>query len=81
MIGCGLNVRKDGPVFSLSRLATTDISMERVLANLMARLSRYWDEFLLADGSFTGFEERYKNTWLHRRVLAQSLSCPSINGS
>ena len=71
MTGCGLNVRKDGPVLSLSRLANIDISMERVLANLMARLSQYWDEFLLVDGSFAGFEERYKNAWLHRQVLAQ----------
>ena len=64
--GCGLNVRKHGPVCSLSRLATTDISVEEVLAHVMARFSRYWDEFLLADGSFAGFEERYKNAWLHR---------------
>jgi len=45
--------------------------MERVLAHLMARLSRYWDEFLLAKGSFAGFEERYKDAWLHRRVVVQ----------
>jgi len=67
-------------VCSLSRLAATDISMEGVLAHLMARLSRYWDEFLLAGGSFAGFEERYKNAWIHRRVVAQSLLCCSING-
>ena len=58
--GCGLNVRKHGSVCSLSRLATTDISAEGVLDNVMALLSRYWDEFLLAGGSFAGFEERYK---------------------
>ena len=45
--------------------------MERVLATMMAMLSRYWDEFLAADGSFAGFEERYKNAGLHRRVVAQ----------
>ena len=71
MTGCGLNVRKDGPLCSLSRLTTIDLSMERVLATMMAMLSRYWDEFLLADGSFAGFEERYKNAWLHRRVVVQ----------
>ena len=64
--GCGLNIRKHGPACSLSRLATTDISMEEVLANVMALLSRYWDEFLLADGSFAGFEERYKSAWIHK---------------
>jgi len=80
IIGCGLNLRKDGPVCSLSRLAATDVSMEGVLAHLMARLSQYWDEFLLAGGSFAGFEERYKNAWIHRRVVAQSLLCCSING-
>jgi hypothetical protein len=78
IIGCGLNLRKHGPPCSLSRLASTDISMEGVLANLMARLSRYWDAFLLADGSFADFEERYKNAWLHRRVVVQSLHVPLL---
>ena len=50
--GCGLNIRKYGPVCSLSTLAATDISMEGVLAQVMARFSQYWDEFLQADGSF-----------------------------
>ena len=69
--GCGLDVRNDGPLCSLSRLTGAVLSMERVLANIMARLSVYWDEFLLAGGSFATFEERYKRVWLHRRVVVQ----------
>jgi hypothetical protein len=40
--------------------------MEEVLADIMARFSENWDEFLLASGSFAGFEERYRRAWLHR---------------
>ena len=69
--GCGLDVCNDGPLYSLSRLTGAEISMERVLAAIMARLSMYWDEFLMAGGSFAGFEERYKHVWLHRRVMVQ----------
>jgi len=69
--GCGLDVCNDGPLYSLSRLTDTEISMEGVLADIMARLSVYWDEFLMAGGSFAGFKERYKRVWFHRRVAVQ----------
>jgi len=65
LIGCGLDVRNNGPLCSLSRLAGTELSMERVLADIMVRFSVYWNEFLTVDGSFAGFEERYKRVWLH----------------
>ena len=69
--GCGLDVLNGGPLCSLSQLTNEPPSMERVLANIVARFSVCWDEFLLAGGSFAGFEGRYKRVWLHRRVMVQ----------
>jgi len=40
--------------------------MEGVLASIMARFSESWEQFLLAGGSFDGFDDRYKRAWLHK---------------
>ena len=76
--GCGLDVLNDKPLCSLSQLTDRPPSMERVLANIMARFSVYWDEFLLGGGSFASFEGRYKRVWLHRRVMSNNSRVPLL---
>ena len=75
--GCGLNVNSPPPIASLASLLPPGedrtISMELMLALIMAKFDTMWDKFLINKGSFEPFMDLYLDRWLHSYVYVSSL--------
>ncbi|KZP20467.1 class II aaRS and biotin synthetase [Athelia psychrophila] len=73
IIGCGLNVLTESPIFSLAQLvpesSSTNLSMERTAAIIMATFETMWDKFCTPNGvSFEPLMDLYLERWLHSYV-------------
>jgi len=70
VIGCGINVLNPMPTTSLSQLnLDTTLSMEKLIATIMAKFETMWDVFVLHKGSFHPFMDLYLERWLHSDQL------------
>ncbi|KAF7969661.1 hypothetical protein HWV62_26706 [Athelia sp. TMB] len=75
IIGCGLNVLTEAPIFSLAQLlpagSATKPSMERTAATIMAKFEVLWNRFSTPNGvSFTPLMDLYLERWLHSASAA-----------
>ncbi|KAG8801764.1 biotin holocarboxylase synthetase [Serendipita sp. 398] len=74
IVGCGVNVLNDPPIFSLSQLhpggskAIPKLTMENMAATIMVIFGRMWNEFIAA-GSFEPFVDLYLDRWIHSDQL------------
>lgn len=75
--GCGINVLNPMPTTSLSQLnPETNLSMEKLIATIMAKFETMWDVFVLHKGSFHPFMDLYLERWLHSYVNSCDLRGP-----
>ncbi|CCA70934.1 related to BPL1-biotin holocarboxylase synthetase [Serendipita indica DSM 11827] len=74
IVGCGLNVLNEPPIFSISQLdpslraSNQRLTMENMLAAIMVKFGRMWDEFV-SEGSFEPFIDLYLDRWIHSDQL------------
>ncbi|RDB27788.1 Biotin--protein ligase [Hypsizygus marmoreus] len=84
VIGCGLNVLNAAPIFSLAQLLPPDdrhnLSIEKTVANILARFEKMWGTFVDERGSFSSFMDLYLNRWLHsdQLVTLTAVSPPKL---